>query len=84
MTEGDNEIKEKKSLLKLLIAGFTLTKRELEVFVLLAKGKKNKEIGDTLHISYHTARFHRANIYKKFSVNNKFALGKIAQEMGLM
>jgi DNA-binding CsgD family transcriptional regulator len=35
-----------------------LTPRELEVLILLAEGKSNKEIARSLGISVHTAKFH--------------------------
>jgi DNA-binding NarL/FixJ family response regulator len=74
----------KKILLALLGAGILLTKRESEIFLLLASGKKNREIADMLYIDYLTVRSHRANIYKKCSVNSKFDLGKIAEKLGLL
>ncbi|MBI4931128.1 MAG: helix-turn-helix transcriptional regulator [Bacteroidetes bacterium] len=80
----DDEIEKKKNLLKLFLAGSTLTKRELEIFVLLAQGKKNKVIAAEIHISYYTVKNHRASIYAKLSVKSKFDLWKIAQGLGLV
>ncbi|MBI4931596.1 MAG: response regulator transcription factor [Bacteroidetes bacterium] len=80
----DDEIEKKKNLLKLFLAGFTLTKRQLEIFVLLAKGKKNKEIAEQCHISRYTVKNHRASIYAKLNVKSKFDLWKIAQGLGLV
>lgn len=42
-----------------------LTPRELEVFELLAKGLSNREIGEVLAISAHTAKYHVAQILAK-------------------
>lgn len=42
-----------------------LTARELEVFELLAKGLGNRDIGQALGISHHTAKFHVAQILAK-------------------
>ena len=80
----ENDIEKQQTFIKLLAQGLSLTKRELEVFYLLAKGKKNREIAEAFHISPFTVKIHRANIYKKLKVNNKFALGKIAVQMGLL
>ena len=80
----ENDIEKQQTFIKLLAQGLSLTKRELEVFYLLAKGKKNREIAEAFYISPFTVKIHRANIYKKLKVNNKFALGKIAVQMGLL
>lgn len=42
-----------------------LTPRELEVFELLGKGLSNREIGELLGISAHTAKYHVAQILAK-------------------
>jgi len=48
----------------------TLTKREREVLILLAKGLANKEVAARLKISIHTTFHHRESIYRKLRVNN--------------
>ena len=45
-----------------------LTQRELEVLLLIAEGKNNKEIGDELFISEKTVKNHVSNIFKKIDV----------------
>lgn len=47
-----------------------LTKREWEILEQLAKGKKYKNIADTLFISVETVRSHLRNIYEKLQVNS--------------
>ncbi len=42
-----------------------LTPRELEVFELLGKGLSNRDIGDLLGISAHTAKYHVGQILAK-------------------
>ncbi|MEM9917588.1 MAG: response regulator transcription factor [Bacteroidota bacterium] len=49
-----------------------LTGREREVLNLLCQGKSYKVIGDALHISGNTVRFHLKNIYRKLQVNSKY------------
>ena len=48
------------------------TKSEKQVCELILIGKKYNEIAEDLFISYHTAKKHVANIYKKTNVNSRF------------
>lgn len=48
-----------------------LTKRELEMLDLLAKGYRYKEIADRLFISFETVRTHIHNIYEKLHVQSR-------------
>jgi DNA-binding NarL/FixJ family response regulator len=61
-----------------------LTKRELEVFPLLAKGLNAKQISKQLSIMPKTAHVHRANIYKKLKVNNSYDVLKIALSLKII
>jgi DNA-binding CsgD family transcriptional regulator len=47
-----------------------LTKREVEIIVLLADGKTSTDIGNVLFISNHTVNTHRKNINKKLKIKN--------------
>jgi DNA-binding NarL/FixJ family response regulator len=51
--------------------GEPLTRRELEVLRLAAKGQTNKAIGQTLGISDRTVQGHLANIYGKLHVGSR-------------
>ena len=51
-----------------------LTKREIDVLQLVAKGLQNKEVADKLFISTHTVTTHRKNIMAKLGVNNAAGL----------
>lgn len=53
-----------------------LTKRELEIFMLLMKGLTDKEISETLFLSHHTVRTHHKNILKKTKTKNSKELIK--------
>lgn len=48
-----------------------LTKRELEVLILVANGMFNKEIATTLHISERTVKNHISNIFRKIEVSDR-------------
>lgn len=49
----------------------TLTRREMEVLVLVAKGMFNKEIAISLDISERTVKNHISNIFKKIEVADR-------------
>jgi DNA-binding NarL/FixJ family response regulator len=49
----------------------SLTKREQEILAHLAKGYRDKEIGDMLSISVPTVRTHVRNIYEKLQVRSR-------------
>lgn len=61
-----------------------LTKRELEVLAGLVSGWNDKQIGDNLHISTHTARTHIKNIYKKLGVSSRSQAAVMALKLGLV
>ncbi len=53
-----------------------LSKRELEVFLLVVKGLSDREIAETLFLSHHTVRTHHKNILKKTKTKNSKELIK--------
>ncbi|TDQ36922.1 response regulator transcription factor [Aureibacillus halotolerans] len=48
-----------------------LTRRECEVLQLLADGKSNRSVGETLYISEKTVKNHVSNILQKMNVNDR-------------
>lgn len=50
---------------------FTLTQRESEVLLWIAKGKSNRDIGDILGLSARTVNKHLEQIYVKLGVENR-------------
>lgn len=54
---------------------YGLTRRELEVATLVAQGRTNTAIANTLHISTHTARHHTQRVLGKLGVHSRAAAG---------
>ena len=61
-----------------------LTDREREVLVLIAQGRSNQEIADTLVISVKTVNRHRENIMAKLNLHSRVDLVRYAIEKGLI
>jgi two-component system response regulator NreC len=55
-----------------------LTDREREILRMIAEGKTNKRIADSLSISKRTVEHHRLHVMKKLSVSNVADLVKLA------
>jgi DNA-binding NarL/FixJ family response regulator len=55
-----------------------LTKRENELLAMIASGKSNQEVADTLFISTKTVETHKANILEKLGLKNTAELVKYA------
>lgn len=51
-----------------------LSKRELEIMLLIVQGKTNREIQEQLFVSYHTVKNHVYNIFQKMEVNSRYQL----------
>lgn len=61
-----------------------ISKRELEVLLLLGKGLSNQEIADTLFVSQNTIKTHTSRLFEKLDVKNRTQAMLKAQEMGLI
>ena len=61
---------------------YGLTPRELEVLALLAEGRTNRQIAETLFISESTAGVHVSNILGKLGATNRVEAAAIAYRMG--
>jgi DNA-binding NarL/FixJ family response regulator len=62
---------------------YGLTERELEVLALVAEGRTNRQIADTLFISAKTASVHVSNILGKLEVSNRGEAAAAARRLGL-
>jgi len=60
-----------------------LTGREMEVTMMLIKGKKAGDIGDVLKLSPKTVATHKYRIYDKVGVRNEVDLLHLALRYGL-
>lgn len=61
-----------------------LSRRELDVLKLLARGATNKEISSALRIAEGTVKNHLTNIFTKLDVNDRTRAALRARELGLL
>ena len=61
-----------------------LTKREIEVLILIAQGHSSKEAAETLYVSKRTVDFNLANVYEKLQVKNRVQAFRAATRLGLL
>jgi two-component system, NarL family, response regulator NreC len=62
----------------------TLTRRELDVLRLIAKGHTNRQIAELLNLSTRTVEGHRANLMGKLNLHSRVDLVNCAESMGLL
>ena len=60
-----------------------LTRRECEVLALVADGRSNRQIGDTLYISDRTVARHLTNIFHKIGVTSRTQAARYAIDHGM-
>lgn len=61
-----------------------LSERERQVLLLIAEGKKDKEIAIELHIAITTAKNHVKSILEKLQVRNRTEASNLAHDIGLI
>lgn len=66
-----------------LMKAVKLTKRELEVTDLIARGMSNKEIAQELHIAVHTVKSHVHNVLDKLALHTRLELASFALTEGM-
>ncbi len=64
-----------------LAAQYGLSKREVDVVLLIAKGHTRKSIGGELHLAEETVKTHVANIYQKLLIHSKQELVDMLERM---
>jgi DNA-binding NarL/FixJ family response regulator len=79
-----------RALLRLLERGndigepaLRLTPRELEIVRLVARGLRNRAIGEALYVTEGTVKIHLHNIYEKLGLGSRLELARFAQRRGL-
>jgi DNA-binding CsgD family transcriptional regulator len=65
------------------LSPFGLSPRELEVLQLMAEGRTDQEIADTLYISYRTATTHASRILNKLAVDSRTAAVGLAVRLDI-
>ena len=63
---------------------FQLTKREIEVMMLVIEGHPSKAVADCLFLSKRTVDFHLESIFKKLQVTNRLQACRRASQLGLL
>jgi two-component system response regulator NreC len=66
------------------LRAIALTRRELDVLRLLAKGNTNRQIADLLRLSTRTVENHRANLMGKLGLVSRVELVNFAEEHNLL
>lgn len=61
-----------------------LTERELEILRLIAAGRSNPEIAESLYLSLNTVKWHAKNLYGKLGVSNRVEAAARAHELGIL
>ena len=69
-----NVIKKITSVVEDICEKHNLSNRQQQILELLLEGKSNREIEESLFISYHTVKNHVYNIFKKLGIKNRFEL----------
>jgi len=59
----------------------SLTRREREIFTLIATGYDNSQIAASLHLAEHTVRNHVSMIYSKLEVQDRFQIIQLANKI---
>jgi len=67
-----------------LIAQLELSKREMEILDLLAKGHSNQEIASTLFVSVSTVKTHIQNLFEKLEVKRRTQAIEKARSLNLI
>ena len=67
-----------------LSAAASLTRREMQLLKLLARGYTYREVAEDLNVSSHTVNSHIKNLYRKLSVKTKNEAVFAATRQGLL
>jgi len=62
----------------------SITRRELEILELIAKGMSNREIAEKLFVSENTVKTHSSRLFDKLSAKRRTQAVQIGKELGLI
>jgi DNA-binding CsgD family transcriptional regulator len=85
ITNKVSRLLEENNFLRLHITEFaSLTKREKEILVQLARGKTSAYIAKNFHITVDTIKTHRKNIYQKLKIKTAYEISEYARAFDLI
>ncbi len=61
-----------------------ITRRELEILELMARGLSNREIAETLFVSENTVKTHSSRLFDKLSAKRRTQAVQLGKEFGLI
>lgn len=61
-----------------------ITRRELEILELIARGLSNREIAEKLFVSENTVKTHSSRLFEKLSAKRRTQAVQLAKEFGLI
>ncbi len=65
-------------------AGPSVSRRELQILAMLAKGEKNQEIATKLHLSSRTVKRTLSGLFERLQVNNRTELASRVAELSIL
>lgn len=68
---GQDDTDKRSSIAKKLSSDFALTPREIDVALILAKGRSKERAAEELHLARETVKTHAANIYRKLAIHSQ-------------
>jgi FixJ family two-component response regulator len=84
VAKSKNQIKEKAEIKKILNRIKLLSPRELEVFLMVARGMLSKQIAYKRGVSLQTIKVHRSRVMQKMQAKTVTELIRFAQKAGIM
>lgn len=61
-----------------------ITRRELEILELIARGMSNREIAERLYVSENTVKTHSSRVFDKLGANRRTQAVQLGKEFGLL
>jgi DNA-binding CsgD family transcriptional regulator len=61
-----------------------ITRREMEILELMARGLSNREIGEKLHVSENTVKTHSSRVFDKLGAHRRTQAVQLGKEFGLL